>query len=109
VPVVPVNSTHLEYDTSLPAWLRARDVLAGEDAVAAAGEKYLPRLDLQTDEEYSAYKARASFFGATAQTLEESQPLAEWIRRQRGRDMKKLSSTLPINSSRYLNLRYAHP
>ncbi len=24
-------------------------------------------------------------------------------------DMKKLSSTLPINSSRYLNLRYAHP
>jgi hypothetical protein len=45
--------------------------LAGEDAVKAAGEKYLPRLDAQTDEDYSAYKARASFFGATARTLAE--------------------------------------
>jgi hypothetical protein len=39
--------------------------------VKAAGEKYLPRLDSQSDEEYAAYKARASFFGATARTLEE--------------------------------------
>jgi hypothetical protein len=46
-------------------------VLAGEDAVKAAGAKYLPRLDSQSDEEYGAYKARASFFGATARTLEE--------------------------------------
>ena len=30
--VVPVNSTHPEYDAALPAWLRSRDVLAGEDA-----------------------------------------------------------------------------
>src|SRR5215472_850401 len=65
------NSTHPEYDASLPAWSRARDVLSGEDAVKAAGEKYLPRLDSQSEEEYSAYKARASFFGATARTLEE--------------------------------------
>jgi hypothetical protein len=28
-------------------------------------------LDSQSDEEYEAYKARASFFGATARTLEE--------------------------------------
>lgn len=46
-------------------------MLAGEDAVKAAGEKYLPRLDSQSEEEYSAYKARASLFGATARTLEE--------------------------------------
>jgi hypothetical protein len=46
-------------------------VLAGEDAVKAAGERYLPRLDSQSEEEYAAYKARASFFGATARTLEE--------------------------------------
>jgi hypothetical protein len=39
-----VNTTHPEYDASLPSWLRARDVLAGEDAVKAGGEKYLPRL-----------------------------------------------------------------
>lgn len=66
-----VNSTHPSYDAALPAWLRARDVLAGEDAVKAAGTKYLPRLDSQSDEEYAAYVARASFFGATARTLEE--------------------------------------
>src|SRR5512135_1068441 len=66
-----VNSTHPEYDANAFAWSRARDVLAGEDAVKAAGERYLPRLDSQSDEEYGAYKARASFFGATARTLEE--------------------------------------
>src|SRR5215471_3771737 len=54
-----------------PQWSRARDVIAGEDAVKAAGERYLPRLDSQSEEEYAAYKARASFFGATARTLEE--------------------------------------
>ena len=35
---MPVNSTHPDYDFALPNWLRARDVLAGEDAVKAAGE-----------------------------------------------------------------------
>ena len=66
---MPVNSTHPEYNASLAAWSRARDVLAGEDAVKAAGTKYLPRLDAQSDEEYEAYKTRASFFGATARTV----------------------------------------
>jgi hypothetical protein len=39
------NSTHPDYDTSAVDWSRARDVMAGEDAVKAAGEKYLPRLN----------------------------------------------------------------
>jgi hypothetical protein len=55
----------------LPEWSRARDVLAGEDAIKAAKEKYLPKLDSQSDEDYDAYLMRASFFGATARTLEE--------------------------------------
>jgi hypothetical protein len=67
---MPVNSTHLDYDASATAWLRARDVAAGEDAVKAAGVRYLPRLDSQTDDEYAAYKARASFFNATARTAD---------------------------------------
>jgi hypothetical protein len=67
---VPVNATHPDYDETLPAWLRARDVIAGEDAVKAAGERYLSRLDSQNDEEYGAYKSRASFFNATARTAE---------------------------------------
>src|SRR5216110_1724264 len=67
---VPVNSTHGEYEASAAAWQRARDVLAGEDAVKAGGERYLPRLDSQSDQEYSAYRCRASFFNATARTAE---------------------------------------
>jgi len=66
-----VNCTHSAYDASALEWSRARDVLAGEDAVKAAGDRYLPRLDSQSEEEYSAYRARASFFGATARTLAE--------------------------------------
>jgi hypothetical protein len=66
-----VGGTHPDYDASAPQWARARDVLAGEDAVKAAGVRYLPRLDSQSEEEYAAYKARASFRGATARTLEE--------------------------------------
>jgi len=46
---VRVDSAPAEYDATLPAWLRARDVLAGEAAVKAAGENYLPRLDSQSE------------------------------------------------------------
>jgi hypothetical protein len=34
---VPANSTHADYDAALPGWTRARDLLAGEDAIKAAG------------------------------------------------------------------------
>jgi hypothetical protein len=44
-----VGGTHWDYEASAAEWARARDVLAGEDAVKAAGEKYLPRLDSQSD------------------------------------------------------------
>ena len=67
---MPVNSTHLDYDASAADWSRARDVLSGEDAIRSAGEKYLPRLDTQTDEEFLAYRKRASFFNATARSAE---------------------------------------
>jgi len=40
------------------------------DAVKAAGERYLPRLDSQTDEEYLSYLNRACFFNATARTAD---------------------------------------
>src|SRR5262245_44228709 len=67
---MPVESTHPEYDANLAAWLRARDVFAGEDAVKTAGERYLPKLDSQTHDEYDAYRSRASFFNATARTAD---------------------------------------
>ena len=53
-----VNATHPDYDARALDWSRARDVLAGEDAIKAAGEKYLPRLDSQTDDEFAAYRKR---------------------------------------------------
>jgi hypothetical protein len=62
---MPANSTHVDYDAALPGWVRGRDLLAGEDAVKAAGEKYLPRLEGQRDDDYAAYKARACFSNAT--------------------------------------------
>ena len=65
-----INATHSDYDASAGAWNRARDVVAGEDAVKRAGVRYLPRLDAQTDDEYAAYVARASFFNATARTAD---------------------------------------
>ncbi len=65
-----MNSTHPDYDANFVPWARARDVINGEDAVKSAGQTYLPRLDSQTDEEYAAYKERASFFNATSRTAE---------------------------------------
>ncbi len=62
---MPVNATHADYDAALANWIRVRDLLAGEDAVKAAGEKYLPRLEGQSDEDYDAYKMRATFFNTT--------------------------------------------
>lgn len=67
---MPVDSTHPEYDEYFERWSRARDVIAGEDRVKAAGELYLPRLDSQDDEEYQAYVQRASFYNATGRTAE---------------------------------------
>jgi hypothetical protein len=67
---MPVDSTHLDYDANLYAWLRARDVFAGEDAVKAGRERYLPKLESQTTGEYDTYRARAAFFNATARTAD---------------------------------------
>ena len=39
-------------------------------AVKAGGERYLPKLDTQSLDEYFTYKARASFFNASALTAD---------------------------------------
>src|SRR6185369_16706168 len=64
------TTLHPEYLSSLPDWLMARDILAGERRIKAAGEKYLTRLTDQSDDEYEAYRRRATFFNATARTAE---------------------------------------
>lgn len=67
---MPANSTHPDYDANAAAWSRARDVIAGEDAVKLGDTKYLPRLDSQSDNEYLGYKSRACFFNATSRTCD---------------------------------------
>jgi hypothetical protein len=69
-----ITTPHPDHQRSLASWLRARDVLAGEDVIKAAAERYLPRLDSQTDAEYTAYLLRASFFGVTARIWVASVP-----------------------------------
>ena len=51
---MPVNSTHPQYDANAESWQRIRDVLAGDAAIKRGGEKYMPRMDWQSDAEYQA-------------------------------------------------------
>lgn len=60
---------HPEYTAMAPKWKRCRDVAAGQDAIHAAGEEYLPSLSEQTPAEYLAYKKRTPFYGAGYRTL----------------------------------------
>ena len=67
---MPVDSTHPQYDSYFARWSRCRDCVVGEDAVKAAGEKYLPKLGGQDSDDYSGYKMRAMFYGAAHRTVE---------------------------------------
>jgi len=64
-----VKYQHPDYKAMVPQWKRCRDAAAGQSAVHAAGEAYLPRLKDQSDKEYAAYMGRTPFFGATWRTL----------------------------------------
>jgi hypothetical protein len=64
------NTKHEEYEKHYPEWEVMEDVLEGEDAVHSEGEKYLPRLTGQTNQEYDAYVMRAPFYNATSRTVD---------------------------------------
>jgi len=67
---MPVTSQHPEYQQHQAHWQQCRDAADGEDAVKARAEQYLPRLTEQTDDEYNAYRKRASWYGATGRTVQ---------------------------------------
>ena len=46
---MPVNSTHLDYDANIAAWLRAREVFAGQDTVKPTAVRCSPRLEPLSD------------------------------------------------------------
>lgn len=68
-PTSGVRSQHPDYAKYLPKWQRCRDVMAGQDAVHAAGERYLPKLKEQTPEDYRSYVKRANFYNASWRTV----------------------------------------
>jgi len=67
---MPIDSKHREYEDAKNWWMRCRDVVDGEDAVKAKNIRYLPMLGGQNSGEYTAYKTRALFFGATSRTVQ---------------------------------------
>jgi hypothetical protein len=64
-----VRTQHPSYKKMAPVWERCRAVMAGQDAVHAGGEKYLPKLGEQSNESYLAYKLRAGFYNASWRTV----------------------------------------
>lgn len=75
-----ITLRHAEYEKRLVQWTKLRDAIAGEEAIKAKGEVYLPRLSGQKTyelnlltgqpSEYEAYKQRAMFYAATGRTVE---------------------------------------
>ena len=66
---MPIYSTHPEYDKYAPIWEMCEDFYDGAAAVKKAGDRYLPRLEEQSQSSYDSYLTRTSFFGAVGRTV----------------------------------------
>jgi hypothetical protein len=67
---MPINTRHPSFAAMDDSVRTMRDVMAGDDAVKLAGERYLPKLGGQDTADYNAYKKRALFYGACVRTKE---------------------------------------
>ena len=67
---MPVNTPHSQYTQHLDEWTDCRDAAEGSRAIKLRGERHLPRLSGQTDDEYKSYKTRALWYGATGRTVQ---------------------------------------
>ena len=67
---MPVDTKHPQYQRMENIWKKARDVIAGQEAIHQAGELYLPKLSGQKDQDYKNYLRRALFYNATQRTLD---------------------------------------
>ncbi|KAA0970300.1 DUF4055 domain-containing protein [Aureimonas fodinaquatilis] len=70
---MPVNSTHPQYDAARDTWRRNRDAVAGQEAIKAGGELYLPRPNAAdaSDENrarYDRYLERALWYASPERT-----------------------------------------
>ena len=64
------DNKHGGYEAFAEKWFKTRCAVEGQTAVHKAGEKFLPRLTDQTDNDYNGYKLRATYFNATGRTLD---------------------------------------
>ena len=64
------DTQHSDYAGAKARWDKCRDVIDGEDAIHAAGDKYLPKLKDQDQADYAAYVKRTPFYNATARTID---------------------------------------
>lgn len=67
---MPQDSLHPEYASHRKKWKKCRDCFAGEEAVKAAKDDYLPKLNGSDQAEYEAYVKRASFYSASRRTVQ---------------------------------------
>lgn len=64
------DAQHAQYSAMLSTWKMCRDCVAGQRAVHAAGETYLPKLSGQSKADYDSYRRRALFMNAVGRTVE---------------------------------------
>ena len=64
-----VKALHGQYEAAADFWRTCRDVMAGEQAMKGAGERYLMKLPKMSAEDFSAYGRRALFYNGTARTV----------------------------------------
>ena len=65
-----VDTPHPQYLEFAGKWAKTRDAAAGEEAVKARRDEYLPMLKGQSDDDYAAYLKRTPYFNATARTVD---------------------------------------
>jgi hypothetical protein len=62
------NTQGIYHKAMVQKWAKIETISAGEDAIKAAGEIYLPKLSGQNQVDYDAYKSRGAFFNAFGRT-----------------------------------------
>jgi hypothetical protein len=73
------DSTSSDYDAMWPYWKKVDDILEGSDCIKHNGETYLPRFEGETDTQYKARLALATFTNIYQDIVESlaARPFAE--------------------------------
>jgi hypothetical protein len=83
-----VRTAHRDYDRLLPLWQQCRDIVAGQSAMHARGEEYLPMLAGEDRIAYLARLKRSDLFNATWRTIAGLSGMA--FRKEPARDLPTL-------------------